>query len=243
MKRLEHGTDPPLSERSRPLPAVFENDHGPSVPVDDVIAAFRAGSPVLIHDASDREGETDLVYPARAVTPAIVTRLRNDAGGLICVAVADRVARHWRLPFLHETLDHPATANHDLEYDERSSFSLTVNHRDTHTGVTDEDRARTIATIGTAAAAPETLEFAKTFRTPGHVHLLRAAPDLLADRQGHTELGVALAVAAELPPAVVVCEMLDDETGRARSPASAKTYADQNGVHYVEGARLVDRFG
>lgn len=211
--------------------------------VDEAVRAFRAGSPVLIHDASDREGETDLVYPARAVRPDTVSRLRNDAGGLVCVAVANRVARQWNLPFIQEALNHPTTVNHDLEYDERSSFSLTVNHRDTYTGITDEDRALTISTLGTAAAAPEEFDFSTTFRTPGHVHLLRAAPDLLADRQGHTELGIALAEMAELSPAVVVCEMLDDETGRARSPVSAKAYADRNGFHYVDGERLVEQFG
>lgn len=219
------------------------SSHQLSMDVDEVVTAFRAGDPVLIHDASDREGETDLVYPARAVTPAIVRRLRNDAGGLVCVAVANRVARQWNLPFIQEALNHPTTVNHDLEYDERSSFSLTVNHRNTYTGITDEDRALTISTIGTAAAAPESLDFPATFRTPGHVHLLRAAPGLLADRQGHTELGIALAETAELPPAVVVCEMLDDETGRERSPVSAKAYADRNGFRYVEGELLVEQFG
>lgn len=211
--------------------------------VDEAVTAFRAGSPVLIHDASDREGETDLVYPARAVGPDTVRRLRNDAGGLVCVAVADRVARQWDLPFIQEALNHPTTVNHDLEYDERSSFSLAVNHRDTDTGITDEDRALTISTLGTAATAPEKLDFSATFRAPGHVHLLRAAPDLLADRQGHTELGIALAEMARLSPAVVVCEMLDDETGRARSPVSAKAYADRNGLQYVDGERLVEQFG
>jgi 3,4-dihydroxy 2-butanone 4-phosphate synthase len=219
------------------------SSHGSSIWIKDAVAAFRAGDPVLIHDATDREGETDLVYPAQAITPSSVPRLRNDAGGLLCVAVADQVARQWDLPFLREALDHPATAAHDLGYDDRSSFSLTVNHRDTYTGITDEDRALTISTIGTAAAAPEAIEFSSVFRTPGHVHLLRAAPGLLADRQGHTELGITLAEAAELPPAVVVCEMLDDETGRALSPVAAKKYAARNDIHYLEGEHLIEQFG
>ncbi|NHN64937.1 3,4-dihydroxy-2-butanone-4-phosphate synthase, partial [Haloarcula sp. JP-Z28] len=37
--------------------------------VADAVAAFARGEPVLIHDAADREGETDLVYPAGAVSP------------------------------------------------------------------------------------------------------------------------------------------------------------------------------
>jgi 3,4-dihydroxy 2-butanone 4-phosphate synthase len=213
--------------------------------VDAAIAAFADGQPVLIHDFADREGETDIVYPATAVDSDAVARLRNDAGGLICVALSDAVSDAFGLPFLQELVDHPAAADHELAYDERSSFSLTVNHRETFTGITDVDRALTISELGTAAAAVtadagyDESDFAAAFRTPGHVHLLRAAPELLADREGHTELGIALAAAAGQPPAVVVCEMLDDETGGARSPADAEAYADRHGLVYVEGEALL----
>lgn len=218
------------------------NVTGESNAVDRAIDAFRRGEPVCIHDADDREGETDLVYPAAAVTPSAVARLRNDAGGLVCVAVSHEVAEIFELPFLQDALDHPAAGDHDLAYDDRSSFSLPVNHRDTHTGITDEDRSLTIRELATAASTPEQTEFATTFRTPGHVHVLRGAPDLLADRRGHTELGLALAGAAEREPAVVVCEMLDDETGLALDPADARAYAEAHGTPYVEGAQLVERF-
>ncbi|WP_115864471.1 3,4-dihydroxy-2-butanone-4-phosphate synthase [Halorussus litoreus] len=211
--------------------------------VDAAIEAFREGSPVLVHDAADREGETDLIYPAGSVTPADVSRMRNDAGGLVCVALADEVADAFGLPFLDEALDHPAAGDHELGYDERSSFSLPVNHRDTYTGVTDEDRAATITALAEAAADPESVDFADEFRAPGHIHLLRAAPNLLVDREGHTELGIALAAAAGREPAVVVCEMLDDETGEALAPADARAYAERNGLAYLEGSEIVERLG
>ena len=209
--------------------------------VEDAIDAFRRGDPVLVHDAADREGETDLVYPAHAVDADAVHRLRADAGGLVCVALSDAVAEAWNLPFVQETIDHPAAADHELAYDERSSFSLSVNHRETFTGITDDDRALTISRLGEAARVPEAVDFAGEFRAPGHVHLLRAAPDLLGDRQGHTELAVALAEAADQPPAAVVCEMLDGDTGGARSPADARAYARRHGLAYVEGADLLAR--
>jgi 3,4-dihydroxy 2-butanone 4-phosphate synthase len=211
--------------------------------VEAAIEAFREGTPVLVHDAADREGETDLIYPAGAVAPADVSRMRNDAGGLICVALADEVAEAFGLPFLSDALDHPASGDHELGYDARSSFSLPVNHRDTYTGITDEDRTTTITELAAAAANPDGTDFAEEFRAPGHVHLLRAAPDLLVDRKGHTELGIALAEAAGREPAVVVCEMLDDETGEARSPADAKAYADRHGFPYLEGSDVIERLG
>ncbi|WP_049927274.1 3,4-dihydroxy-2-butanone-4-phosphate synthase [Halopiger goleimassiliensis] len=211
--------------------------------VDRALEALRAGEPVLVHDAADREGETDLIYHADAVTPEAVARLRNDAGGLVCAALSHDVAEAFDLPFYAETVDHPAAGDHELGYDERSSFSLTVNHRDTYTGITDTDRSLTIRTLAEAAAAPESFDFASEFRVPGHVHLLKAAPDLLSQREGHTELGVALAEAADLPPAVVVCEMLDDETGEARSPADARAYADRHDFVYLEGRDVLERLG
>ncbi|MWG34488.1 3,4-dihydroxy-2-butanone-4-phosphate synthase [Halomarina oriensis] len=207
------------------------------------VAAFERGEPVLVHDAADREGETDLVYPAGSVTPEAVARMRNDAGGLVCVALSDAVCAALDLPFVQEVIDHPVGADHELGYDERSSFSLTVNHRETYTGITDEDRSLTITELARAAADPDAAEFAETFRAPGHVHLLRAAPNLVADREGHTELGLVLAEAAGLPPAVVVCEMLDDRTGRALSPDDARAYAERNGFEYVEGSDVVRQLG
>ncbi|ELY67474.1 3,4-dihydroxy-2-butanone-4-phosphate synthase [Natrinema versiforme] len=210
---------------------------------EHALESLRAGEPILVHDAADREGETDLIYHADAVTPEAVARLRNDAGGLVCVALGHDIADAFELPFYSEAVDHPATADHELGYDDRSSFSLTVNHRDTYTGITDDDRSTTIRALGEAAATPETTEFASAFRVPGHVHLLKGAPDLLAQREGHTELGLALADAAELAPAVVVCEMLDDATGAALSPADARAYADRHGFAYLEGSEVLERLG
>jgi 3,4-dihydroxy 2-butanone 4-phosphate synthase len=211
--------------------------------LDRAIDAFRSGSPVLVHDAEDREGETDLIYPAGAVRPDAVARMRNDAGGLVCVALSAPVCEALDLPFVQEEIDHPTANGHDLAYDDRSSFSLTVNHRETRTGITDVDRSRTIRALSRAASEPDPETFARAFRAPGHVHLLRAADGLLEEREGHTEFGIALAEAAGLPPAAVVCEMLDDETGVALSPADARSYAQRYDLPYVEGSEVVARLG
>jgi len=204
-------------------------------------AAFRRGEPVLIHDFGDREAETDLVYPAAAVTPEAVARLRNDAGGLVCVALSHAVAGAFDLPLLEESLDHPAAAG-QVAYDDRSSFSISVNHRDTYTGITDHDRALTITALADAAKRiPEydVDDFAADFRSPGHVTLLRAASSL-SERRGHTELGIALAAAADREPAVVVCEMLEDASGGALPKAAAREYAARHDLAFVEGATLVE---
>ena len=208
------------------------------------VEAFAAGEPVLVHDFADREGEVDLVSPAADVDARAVARMRNDAGGLVCVALAPDVADALALPFVADVLDHPASGG-PVAYDERSSFSLSVNHRDTYTGVTDNDRSLTIRRLAEVAEPARDGEydvddFAAEFRAPGHVHLLRGAPNGLRDREGHTELGLALAEAAHRPPAVVVCEMLDDRTGGALAPADARRYADDHDLVFVEGREVVD---
>jgi 3,4-dihydroxy 2-butanone 4-phosphate synthase len=211
---------------------------------EQAINAFATGKPVLVHDAADREGEIDIIYPAATVDASAVAQLRQDAGGLICTAVSASVAERMSLPFLHDELSHPAADAHQLEYDERSSFSLPVNHRDTYTGITDTDRAQTIRALAEAAADDEFDErdFAAEFRSPGHVTILRGAVGLLESRRGHTEFGLALADAAGQPPAVVVCEMLDGSTGTATSPKRAREYAETHDIEYIEGAVLTQRF-
>jgi 3,4-dihydroxy 2-butanone 4-phosphate synthase len=209
--------------------------------LEAAITAFESGDPILIHDAEDREGETDLVISAAAVEPKDVAQLRNDAGGLICVAVTAAVAEAFQLPFLQESLHHPATSN-DPDYDSRSSFSLPVNHRETYTGITDVDRALTITRLAEAAEEPDELDFSREFRVPGHVPLLRGDSRLIDGRRGHTELSLVLATATDSAPATVVCEMLDDETGEALSPEDAKEYASQHGLVFVDGAAIIDEF-
>jgi len=133
----------------------------------------------------------------------------------------------------------------DIPYDSRSSFSIWVNHRDTFTGITDIDRALTIkrlAAVARAALNGGSVNFGAEFRSPGHVPLLRAAPGLLAERRGQTELSIVLARAAKVDPAVVVCEMLDGRTGRALSKEGAMRYARERNLAFVEGEEVLEFF-
>ncbi|HNR58689.1 MAG TPA: 3,4-dihydroxy-2-butanone-4-phosphate synthase, partial [Methanothrix sp.] len=92
-----------------------------------------------------------------------------------------------------------------------------------------------IAEVARSAMNGGGVSFAGEFRSPGHVPLLRAAPGLLAERRGQTELSIVLARAAKVAPAVVVCEMLDGRTGRALSKVEAMRYAREENLVFVEG--------
>ena len=220
-------------------------------PVEAAAAALRAGEPLLLYDAPGREGETDIVFAARHATPERVRLLRQRGGGLVFIAVAHDAAERLGLPFMDAVLDSAAAdfpalsalRAHDLPYDSRSSFSLWLNARDTYTGITDRDRARTVTAFGELAAAglePDAAQLllGERFRSPGHVPVCVAHPDGLAGRQGHTELMVALAEMAGLPPVTFGCEMLADDGGRL-PPEAAAAWAEAGGHPFLEGHEIV----
>ena len=223
-------------------------------PVEAALDSLRHGRFVLIYDADGREAETDLVLASQFVGPTAVRTLRKHAGGLICVTMDPRVRRRLGLPTMAEVLGHAyaaypvlrGTVPDDVRYDTNSPFSITVNHRETFTGVTDRDRALTISRF--AALAEESLRrsngwaaeaFGRAFRSPGHVPLLVAADGLLATRLGHTELATALVAMAGLAPTATICEMMGDD-GRALSRANAKKYAATRNLVFLEGREILE---
>lgn len=222
--------------------------------IEDALKAFRRGDPVLIFDFDDREGETDISIPAFGVTAEDVAMLRKDAGGLICVALHPFAAEKLKLPFMHDILRIASEKMNDLEsvammkdikYDTRSSFSIWVNHRDTFTGITDVDRALTIRRLGEVVdyvMMGQNFDFGSEFRSPGHVALLKAAETLTYERVGQTELSVALAEMAGIGPAVAICEMLDETTGRALTKEKAVEYGEKNGMPFIEGKEIVESY-
>jgi 3,4-dihydroxy 2-butanone 4-phosphate synthase len=203
---------------------------------------LRAGRPILLYDADGREEECDLFYAAEHATPAAVRTLRQEAGGLVFLAVDPRVGRALELPFLQDLYAedgarHPVLKRlipNDIKYDTRSSFSLTINHRQTFTGITDNDRSLTIQEFAKLAKAPDVAAFGQGFRAPGHVHLCVGADRLLHQRKGHTEIAVALARLAGVTPVLAGAEMLADD-GRARRKADAQAWADAHGTVLLNG--------
>jgi 3,4-dihydroxy 2-butanone 4-phosphate synthase len=180
----------------------------------------------MIHDDKSRENEVDLVIAAQYVRPRDISQLRNMAGGMICLAISNDIARKLGLTYMHEILDKISTKDSTLSkmilgnapYGDRPSFSISINHIDTYTGITDLDRALTVNEMSKICAQIDNGgkdQFVRYFRTPGHVPLLIEARGLLKERLGHTELAVNSMKLANLIPSAVICEMLDSTTFRA----------------------------
>ena len=107
--------------------------------INDALKALKDGEIILVFDSDNRERETDMIVAAEFITPEHLARMRNDAGGLVCTAVSHSEAEKLRLPFMTDVMEaaqdkYPLLGElcpNDIPYDERSAFSLTVNHRET----------------------------------------------------------------------------------------------------------------
>ena len=219
--------------------------------VEEAITAFRKGEMVLLYDFDDREGETDFCILSHFVTSDDILTMRKDGGGLICTAVSSEIADSLGLPYISDALGDKCLAvekvgDSSYDPDNKSAFSYWINHRGTKTGITDIERELTINKLAHIAeeflGQDATKEFAEQFKTPGHCATLRAHKDLLYKRQGQTEMSIALAIMAGELPVVTICEMLNDETGKALKKDDAMDYAKRHGLVFIKGKQVVKAF-
>ncbi|MDE1826587.1 3,4-dihydroxy-2-butanone 4-phosphate synthase [Candidatus Nitrosotalea sp. TS] len=219
--------------------------------LEETITSLKRGDFVLLHDGNTRENEVDMVVAADFVTPEHVARMRQDAGGLICLSLNHAFAKNLGLNYMHDILSNSQNVDAESKkmiigkapYGDRPSFSISINHQSTYTGVTDRDRALTMSEMARLYKNPNENKkeiFNSSFKTPGHVSVLIASEGLLSSRLGHTEMSVYLATLAGLSPVTVICEMLDSETYGALSAEKAKKYAKQNAIPYFDGSKLVE---
>lgn len=210
---------------------------------------------VLIYDADDREGEVDMVMPTQLIESEHIPILRKDAGGLICSALSHEFCEEINLPFIADIYQTYGQSNtlianmvyHKLPYGAKSSFSVTVNHANAFTGITDIDRAMTINEMGQLSLKFESSElkgekliqeFSNSFRLPGHVPILRAADGLLNSRQGHTELSLVLCKLTGFAQSAVMCEMMDGKTRKALPVDEAQQYAELHDLPFISGQEI-----
>jgi 3,4-dihydroxy 2-butanone 4-phosphate synthase len=210
------------------------------------LESLKRGEFVLLFDSVGRENEIDMVVAAQFVTPEHVARMRQHAGGLLCIAIDYNFANSLELKYMHEILVESTFPNKEMimglaPYGDHSTFSITINHYQTYTGITDKDRSLTIREMANIFNVDnKKKKFVSSFKTPGHVPLLIASRGLLAQRQGHTEMSVYLTQIAGLIPVTAICEMMDAETYTALSVDKAEKYAKQNAIPLIDGKELLE---
>lgn len=172
--------------------------------IPEAVRDIKAGRMVIVVDDENRENEGDLVMAASKATPRAINFMAKHGRGLICVPLEGK-----RLDALG--LSNMVDRNTSLM---GTPFTISVDARhDTTTGISAQDRARTVQALVSPRTKPEDLA------KPGHIFPLRAAEGGVLKRAGHTEAAVELPKLAGLYPAGVLCEIMDEDGTMARLPS------------------------
>ncbi len=170
--------------------------------IEEAIEDIRQGKMVLVMDDEDRENEGDLLMAAEKVTHEHVNFMVTYGKGLICVPITPEHAQKLDL--------NPMVAMNTETM--KTSFTVTVDHRNSTTGISAFERANTIKELANPNAV------SSDFLRPGHIFPLIAREGGVLKRSGHTETAVDLARLAGLYPAGVICEVMNNDGTMARLP-------------------------
>jgi 3,4-dihydroxy 2-butanone 4-phosphate synthase/GTP cyclohydrolase II len=173
------------------------------ISISEAITRYINGEILIIVDDEDRENEGDFVAAADRITPDIINFMAKEGRGLICIGMTGE-----RLDQLNL---HPMVGKNTAKM--KTGFTVSVDAmQGTTTGISAQDRAHTITILMDEKTRPEDLA------RPGHVFPLRAESGGVLCRAGHTEAVVDLARLADLAPAGVLCEIMDEDGTMARLP-------------------------
>ncbi|MBW4467719.1 MAG: bifunctional 3,4-dihydroxy-2-butanone-4-phosphate synthase RibB/GTP cyclohydrolase II RibA [Pegethrix bostrychoides GSE-TBD4-15B] len=200
-------------------PSVFDS-------IDAALSDLKAGRSIVVVDDENRENEGDVICAAQFATPDMINFMAVEARGLICLAMTGE-----RL----DQLDLPLMVSHKADENEQTAFTVSIDgalHLGVGTGISAEDRARTIQLTLNPNAQPSDL------RRPGHIFPLRAKAGGVLKRAGHTEAGVDLAQMAGLYPAAVICEIQNSDGSMARLPELIE-YAKRHDLKLISIADLI----
>jgi 3,4-dihydroxy 2-butanone 4-phosphate synthase/GTP cyclohydrolase II len=170
--------------------------------IEEILEDIRRGRMVVMVDDEDRENEGDLIMAAETATPEAINFMATHGKGLICLPIIGE-----RL----EQLDLPAMVTNNTD-PHGTAFTVSVDYKDTTTGISAHERAATVKAILDPYTKPDDL------RRPGHIFPLRAKEGGVLRRAGHTEAAVDMARLAGLYPAGVICEIMKEDGTMARVP-------------------------
>ncbi len=173
--------------------------------VELAIERIREGRMVIMVDDEDRENEGDFVLAAEFTTPEDINFMATHGRGLICLSMDLNHAKQVGLtPMV------PADLNRARF---NTNFTVSIEAaRGVTTGISAADRATTILAAIADDAAPEDIV------SPGHVFPIVAREGGVLVRTGQTEGSVDLARLADLKPAGVICEIMNEDGTMARRP-------------------------
>ena len=196
--------------------------------IEDALADLAAGKAIVVVDDENRENEGDVICAAQFATPDLINFMAVEARGLICLAMTGDRLDELDLPLM-------VTSSPFEDENEQTAFTVSIDaslELGVTTGISAEDRAKTIQVAINPKAKPQDL------RRPGHIFPLRAKEGGVLRRAGHTEAGVDLARLAGLYPAGVICEISNADGSMARL-TDLIGYAKQHQMKLISIADLI----
>uniref|UniRef100_UPI0030D86D4C bifunctional 3,4-dihydroxy-2-butanone-4-phosphate synthase/GTP cyclohydrolase II n=2 Tax=Fortiea sp. LEGE XX443 TaxID=1828611 RepID=UPI0030D86D4C len=193
--------------------------------INAALADLKAGRVIVVVDDENRENEGDLICAAQFATPDMINFMAVEARGLICLAMTGDRLDELDLPLMVTNITDPNQTAFTVSIDAGPQLGVS-------TGISAEDRARTIQVALNPATKPSDL------RRPGHIFPIRAKAGGVLKRAGHTEAAVDLSRLAGLYPAGVICEIQNSDGSMARLPQLIE-YAKQHNLKIISIADLI----
>ena len=193
--------------------------------IEDAIEDIRKGKLVIVVDDEDRENEGDFIVAAEFATPEVINFMSKEGRGLICVALTEERCASLQLAPM-------VTSNTSLH---ETAFTVSVDliGEGTTTGISAQDRSKTVFALVNPATRPEQLG------RPGHIFPLKAVSGGVLRRTGHTEATIDLARLAGLQPAGALVEVMNEDGSMARLPQLLEI-GSRFGIKVVSIKDLID---
>jgi 3,4-dihydroxy 2-butanone 4-phosphate synthase/GTP cyclohydrolase II len=196
----------------------------PTSPIPEILDELRAGRMIILVDDPARENEGDLAMLAEHASPEAINFMAREARGLVC------------LPMEGEQCDRLGLTPQVTHNKSRMGTAFTVSIEAASgvtTGISAQDRARTIRVACDPSSRPEDLV------SPGHVFPLRARDGGVLVRGGQTEGIVDLArLAGARSRAGVICEIMKEDGSMARM-GELEAFAERQGLKICTIADLI----
>ncbi|MBP5555724.1 MAG: bifunctional 3,4-dihydroxy-2-butanone-4-phosphate synthase/GTP cyclohydrolase II [Lachnospiraceae bacterium] len=189
--------------------------------VKEAIEELKKGKLILVTDDEDRENEGDLICAAEFATTENVNFMASKAKGLICMPMSSAIAdRLYFFPMVQVNTDNHETA-----------FTVSVDHKDTTTGISAAERGLTARMVTDDRSASE------DFRRPGHMFPLVAREGGVLVRGGHTEATVDLLRLAGLKECGLCCEIMAED-GTMMRKEMLESFAAEHGLVMISIAQI-----
>ena len=172
--------------------------------IESAIEDLKNGKLLIVVDDEDRENEGDFVTTARNATPEVINFMSKYGRGLICAPITAQRCDELNLNLMVE--------NNTVLHQTPFTVSVDLIGNGCTTGISAQDRSKTVQALINPDTKPEELG------RPGHIFPLRARPEGVLRRSGHTEATVDLAILAGHEPAGVLVEIMNDDGTMARMP-------------------------